>query len=553
MENNISANLTGLFINENNDDNGLEEQGNNCFGQNLFNLPLSEIIKVTTNSENATIEDIYKYVKENCSVYPAQDEIPLIKIKNEDFLVSGEKIQIYKKFDDRKFNKCKNSNCENNNAYYCEFCKKNICENCSKNCANNKHILIDLKKISKEAESNKLYMQKFFLEYPNDLKNFSLTPDIILIKAIIENNYNNYFHYQNIKECYNYFKLIEYIYKSDCLRIQYEINKDNKDINNIGNDFKIFGKDFVENYKDKLILIIRGKKSELVETVNINEDIKSLEIILIQKLIDNKKNLINDMSYMFCNCPAKLIEFSTVENRDELDLSKVTNISKMFKNCYYLETVNLSFFYKSNEIKSMDYLFSCCEELIDISLASLNTKFVTKMDRIFNNCTKLKKIKDMENFIKEDNEVESFYEMFKGCSVLEELPNMSNWNKGKAKNFEGMFKGCKALEEFPGLSKWNMSKAISLKEMFKDCSFEKLPDISGWNVKNVKDMRGMFSGCKKLKNLPNLKYLDLSNLEIIDEIFFGCTKLMSNGVIPKIENIFNFINIERISYENVWV
>ena len=259
------------------------------------------------------------------------------------------------------------------------------------------------------------------------------------------------------------------------------------------------------------------------------------------------------MSYMFCNCPAKSIEFSTVENRDELDLSKVTNISKMFKNCYYLETVNLSFFYKSNEIKSMDYLFSCCEELIDISLASLNTKFVTKMDRIFNNCTKLKKIKDMENFIKEDNEVESFYEMFKGCSVLEELPNMSNWNKGKAKNFEGMFKGCKALEEFPGLSKWNMSKAISLKEMFKDCSFEKLPDISGWNVKNVKDMRGMFSGCKKLKNLPNLKYLDLSNLEIIDEIFFGCTKLMSNGVIPKIENIFNFINIERISYENVWV
>ena len=69
------------------------------------------------------------------------------------------------------------------------------------------------------------------------------------------------------------------------------------------------------------------------------------------------------------------------------------------------------------------------------------------MDRIFNGCNKLTKIDDIDKF-NTDN-VESFDEMFRDCSLLQELPkDISNWKMGKAGkaiSFKKMFKGCSSL------------------------------------------------------------------------------------------------------------
>ena len=75
--------------------------------------------------------------------YPNSDEIPVLKIKNEDFLVRGERIEslIHENFpDDDRFNRCKNCG-EKKNKFFCKNCEKNICENCSKNCQKNRHKL----------------------------------------------------------------------------------------------------------------------------------------------------------------------------------------------------------------------------------------------------------------------------------------------------------------------------------------------------------------------------------------------------------------------------
>ena len=48
------------------------------------------------------------------------------------------------------------------------------------------------------------------------------TNDILLIQAIIEKNYNNYFHYINIKECFNYLRK-KYEDKIDFITIYYKI------------------------------------------------------------------------------------------------------------------------------------------------------------------------------------------------------------------------------------------------------------------------------------------------------------------------------------------
>lgn len=519
-----SSNLTDLFNN-----NPEEDNKNNIYEQDSegLTLTISEIMKANTQSYTTMIE-IYKKIEGNFTPYPNKDEIPILKIKNEDFLISGEKItsHIYEQFkNDDKFNKCKICK-KNDNTFFCEICKKNICERCSNenSCENeNKHDiskLIKLTDLKNKALNNKLEIKKFFLKNVNDSeedsKPISLTWDIILMKNIIEKDYNNYFHYQNIFECYEYFQIYKEIYSNSCLRISYSVNKEY-----IGKekDYKIFGKEFVENNKDKLILTVNGKKSLFSETVKIDNGDLMLEVNLILK----SKSVLKDLSYMFCECKSKSIEISGIENRKLLDLREVTNISKMFKNCSYLTKAKLFFLYLSNKIESIDYLFSGCEELTEIFyIESLNTKLVKRMNSAFNLCKKIQKLDGVGGF--KTANVEYFDEMFKDCSALKELPKeISNWTMKNAKSLEGMFKGCSSLE--------------------------KIPNIDLWNVTNVKSMKEMFSGCKKLKELPDLKNWNLVNLEFMQRMFFECKKLIYEKKII-IENLFKISNFEKIDYED---
>ena len=56
------------------------------------------------------------------------------------------------------------------------------------------------------------------------------TNDMKLIEAILLNDYNNYFHFKNIKACYDYLNnFYKDIYDSECLKIEYGIDDNNKD------------------------------------------------------------------------------------------------------------------------------------------------------------------------------------------------------------------------------------------------------------------------------------------------------------------------------------
>ena len=142
-----------------------------------------------------------------------------------------------------------------------------------------------------KSENNKKLIKNFLTKFESDLnknnKHISFSWIIALIKAIIEKDYINYFHYQNINECYRYIQIYEEIYNNAFLTIIYTVNKD---INNEEKekDYIIFGKTFVENNKDKIYLRINGNKSTLVESIKINKNDKLIEVILIKKS-ENKR------------------------------------------------------------------------------------------------------------------------------------------------------------------------------------------------------------------------------------------------------------------------
>ena len=136
------------------------------------------------------------------------------------------------------------------------------------------------------------------------------------------------------------------------------------------------------------------------------------------------------------------------------------------------------------------------------------------MDSVFNNCMKLKSLKNF-NFSAEG--VESFNNLFHNCSSLKTLPDISGWDMRNAKTLKGMFSGCRNLESLPDISKWNLENVVNMEEMFAGCRIKKPPDFTKckWDLKNLKYLDKIFYNSFATKiNFENWK---IGNLEIVSK------------------------------------
>ena len=90
----------------------------------------------------------------------------------------------------------------------------------------------------------------------------------------------------------------------------------------------------------------------------------------------------------------------------------------------------------------------------------------------------------------------------------------------------GIFKSCSSMESLPDISKWNMKNVDNINEIFKECSsLKSLPDISKWNTKNINNMNSLFEGCSSLISFPDISKLNINNQCEYRHIFKGCTSI----------------------------
>lgn len=480
-------------------------------------------------------------------------------------------------FDDKKFTKCIHCNYNEINKFYCESCESHYCKDCTKDCKIKNHKLINLENMEEELikdhrTSIKRIISKKIKANPVNDNNLSelnesvstyvetRTNDIILIQSINLKNYINYFHFQNISSCLIYLVNKHVMtFKKNCLKIVYEDPKCNNNENNEiqkcdenqnnetqklndnqskniqifnenqnnetkksnnQNEYKIFGEEFVQKYKDKLALIINNDDiKELIDKKQIDDDY--LEVILYQK--EEKKMYIEDLSFMFKGC-RHIKEFNKFIDRKLLDFSRVNTIDHMFSESQ-IKNIDLSIFGEFPNLTYIDDVFSGCKQLIEINgLQNWNTKKVKSMSNMFKNCSELKIINDISKF--EIINTIKFTGMFCNCSSLEKLPDITKWNMSNAIHLEGMFKECRNLRRIPDISLWNVEKVTSMEEMFYKCSALKiLPDISLWNVENVTSMKKMFSKCSALEILPDFSKWKLENIQNLSKMFYKCTSL----------------------------
>ena len=243
-----------------------------------------------------------------------------------------------------------------------------------------------------------------------------------------------------------------------------------------------------EHIKHKMILYgeILPDTNELLKKLRYFQNIKNIFNNFIERTIyqlNNVKenieilyNIYNDMLYKYEDKYRNYEIFMSLENinnnciiKDLERINKIENINIKLENILNIyEKMNFE-----NEI-TMIYNINN-EEKIKI----LGKEFVDKN-------------KDLCKLIYENKEYE-----------LTEEFNVKNINKKKLV-----------------LKLKNINNITKMSNMFRDCSsLECLPDISKWNTIKVKDMSYLFSGCTSLTSLPDISKWDLNNTSYIECMF----------------------------------
>ena len=100
-----------------------------------------------------------------------------------------------------------------------------------------------------------------------------------------------------------------------------------------------------------------------------------------------------------------------------------------------------------------------------------------------------------------------------------------------------MFKDCSSLISLPDISKWVINIVINMKKMFAGCSsLISLPDISKWNLNFCTNINEMFDDCSKLKSFPNMikpKISDINEMIRIYKIYLSSSSLL---LLQKLKN-----------------
>ena len=148
----------------------------------------------------------------------------------------------------------------------------------------------------------------------------------------------------------------------------------------------------------------------------------------------------------------------------DVDITKITIMNSMFRNCESLKSLNLSG-WDTSKVTDMYQMFYGCKSIVSLNLTGFNTSNVTNMESIFRNCESLTSI-DLRGW--NTSKITIMYSLFYGCQALTSL-DLANWNTSKVTNMESMFNNCKSLT-FLDLSGWDTSNVTSMYHIFYECN-----------------------------------------------------------------------------------
>ena len=204
-----------------------------------------------------------------------------------------------------------------------------------------------------------------------------------------------------------------------------------------------------------------------------------------------------------------------------------TSLRNFFKNCKALETISNLENLNTTKVTDMSYMFNGCNNLSSLDLSYFNTTNVTDMSGMFYDCKKLSLL-DLTNF--NTAKVTNMSYMFNGCSALTSL-DLTKFNTANVTNMSGMFYNCQDLSSL-NLSKFNTENVTKMYSMFNGCPVLTSLDLTNFNTAKVTDMSYMFYGCSTLQTIyvsDNFVVTGITNESFKKNLFTGCEALPEYG------------------------
>ena len=220
------------------------------------------------------------------------------------------------------------------------------------------------------------------------------------------------------------------------------------------------------------------------------------------------------------NLFSSLTSVTSITGFENVDTSKVTDMSFMFSNCSSLTSLDLSSFNTKN-VETFARMFINCKNLVSINLSHFNTSNATKMQNMFSGCSSLTGL-DLSSF--DTSKVTAISSMFYNCSSLTSL-DLSNFDTSNVTNMANMFSKCSNLSSLD-ISSFNTSKVTNMSFMFNECSSFISLDLRNFDTSSVTDMKCMFQDCTGLINI-DLSSFNTPNVEAMDYMFNQCSSLIS--------------------------
>ena len=139
----------------------------------------------------------------------------------------------------------------------------------------------------------------------------------------------------------------------------------------------------------------------------------------------------------------ELKSLTSISGLENLNTTHVTDMSKMFYNCYNLSSFNLSQFNTGN-VEKMNEMFYNCHGLNSLDLSAFNTAKVNNMYRMFYFC--YVRTIDLSSF--NTANVENMDEMFAGASLVVNIYTSESFKTDKLTTSKYMFYLCTKLPNF---------------------------------------------------------------------------------------------------------
>lgn len=172
----------------------------------------------------------------------------------------------------------------------------------------------------------------------------------------------------------------------------------------------------------------------------------------------------------------------------------------------------------SENLNTLESMFSGCNSLQSVSLEGLKTSNVTSLGGLFYNCNSLSSINLSGCYFSNVTECSS---MFSGCSNLQRI-DLSGHNLKNVTNSFGMFKDCEKLTSIK-FADCDFSKVTGSRYMFYQCKALQTVDLSGAKLSS-KDCYEMFMDCGNL-NSVNLSGCNFNGVTTCYEMFENCSAL----------------------------